>query len=140
MCGTLKSFNLTYVNVLRSQIYIAHGPVLWNVPRSVQRRTYLGMFTSEQTYVRSFTSEHTEQTIELYIYERTNVPYSSQHTWTLFHQPPDLGTQKILLSILPTFNYINCITSQRKTATPIFLLQMLERIRNTWLCSILLLD
>ena len=36
------------------------------------------------------------------------------------------------------YTTINCITSQRKT--PHFLSQMLERIINTWLCSILLLD
>ena len=46
---------------------------------------------TEQTMVRACTkqTEQTEQTIEIYAlaiaFARTNVPLSSERTWTLFH-------------------------------------------------------
>ena len=45
---------------------------------------------TEQTMVRARTKQ-TEQTIEIYAlaiaFARTNVPLSSECTWTLFHHP-----------------------------------------------------
>ena len=72
----------------RKSGYVQCVKAIWpNVP---EHTMFIEIYITDWTDLGTFTSEQTEQT-EQTIYERTNVPYSLQHTWTLFHQPQKLA-------------------------------------------------